>query len=373
MKDTVYGREAEWLSVSFVAGAAAGAIALRGIGNGASRFAAASAAASAAVCLLAFMAAKGRRRSFPAAAGFWGIAVAAFACGLFCVLNDALPGVGPARPPGMLRRTASAAAGYLQGVISRIPFPDPHTEPLLRAIILGDRSLLDADTVRSFRDSGSSHLLALSGLHMGVIYVIFTRLAAFTGNFPVARTIRYAVTVALSAFYTIMTGSSPSTVRAFLFILMNESLRILGRRRSALKVLCASLTLQLAARPSSIASAGFQLSYLAMAGIFILHPPLSALYRGGRWDPMKKAWDAATLALSCQIATAPAAWLHFRSFPAYFLIANMTAVPVTTIFVAVSVLTIALSAAGLCPYALVRADGAIASLLLRIVETIGSM
>lgn len=366
MKTTGSGRGAEMLSLFFAAGTALWAAALRDIAGSGIHYAICSAAVTAAcACMLAAAAGRG---------GTGAMAAAAFACGLFCAASDALPGVGcGSAAPGALRRTASAAAGYLQGVLDTIPFPHSGTAPILHAVILGDRSLLDSGTVRLFRDAGASHLLALSGLHMGIIYLLFTRLTSFTGNFPAAKTLKYAATIALSGFYTIMTGASPSTVRAFLFIFLNESIKFLGRRRSPAKVLCAALTLQLAAAPSVIASAGFQLSYLAMSGIFFIHPSLSAMYRGGRFDPVKKIWDAATLALACQISTAPLAWFRFRSFPAYFLITNLTAVPLTACIVAVSAATLALSAAGLCPPALVRLDDALVTLLTHCLEIICEM
>ena len=96
---------------------------------------------------------------------------------------------------------------------------------------------------------------------------------------------------------------------------------------------------------------GFQLSYLAMLGIFLLFPKLDAWFpsEGRRKGPVKWMWSSMALSISCQIFTAPLVWLHFRTFPKHFLLTNLIALPLTSFLMFGAVACLALSAFGICP------------------------
>ena len=290
-------------------------------------------------------------------------------CGAFAALNGAIAG-----PEGGLPAWASVPAERLRSLIDRLPFPSGTTAPLLKALLTGDRSGLSRDTVRIFRESGAAHLLALSGLHVGILYLILSKLLWPIGNSLAARRFRYGAILGAAGFFTLMTGASPSIVRAFLFIALNETALLTGRPRSPLRVLSSALLVQLVLSPQSIASTGFQLSYLAMAGIFLLYPRLEAWYPEGlRFDPLRKVWQAAALSISCQAFTAPLVWLRFHTFPAYFLITNLMAMPLTTLLMATAVTTVALGGAGWCPAVLLSLTDRLGNTLLFVLETIASL
>ena len=294
--------------------------------------------------------------------------------GAFCSLNSALAAGIPV-PEGPLSRLAGMCEKKLCCTIDNVPYPSGTTGPLVKALLTGDRGGLDRTTVGIFRDSGASHILALSGLHLGVIYLILSRLTRPLGNGPRARKARYSLILGASGFYALMTGASPSIVRAFLFILLGETASLLGREKDPARVLLAALTVQLALDPGVVSSTGFQLSYLAMTGIAFVYPALERLYPDdwGRWDPFRKVWQAAVLSISCQVFTAPLVWLRFRTFPKYFLMTNLTALPLTSAVMVLSVVTTALSFTGNCPYFLVMLDDRAVQLLLRCLEVISSM
>ena len=291
--------------------------------------------------------------------------------GLFCALLSGIPG---AEGEGWLTRVALAAGGGLRAFIDSLPFPHDETAALLKALLTGDRSGLPAQTVAVFRQSGASHLLALSGLHVGILYLLLDRLVGIAGGSPSARRLRFAAVVGASGFFTLMTGASPSLVRAFLFILINELLHLLHRPRRPLRVLCLALLLQLVLNPAVVRSVGFQLSYLAMAGIFLLYPVLERWYpEGSRWNPLRRLWQGAALAISCQLFTAPLAWFRFHSFPRYFLLTNLLAIPLTTGVMVSAVATLGLWALGLCPAGLITATDGLCRLLLNCLEVIASL
>jgi len=307
-----------------------------------------------------------RRRAFAVPAAFF---LAGVLCGCGAGLRE-----GPSIPESVLRLGES-----LRGTIDRIPFPHAETGALLKALLGGDRSGLSRETVGIFRQSGASHLLALSGMHIGILYLLVAKAGSLFGRSPAVRRIRPVCTVLLAGLFTLMTGASPSLVRAFLFILLREGALLTGRRPQPVRVLCGALTLQLAVTPKVLTSIGFQLSYSAMAGIFLLYPPLARWYpssgsvRKDRFDPMRRIWNAAALSISCQAFTGPVAWHYFHSFPEYFLLTNLLAIPCTTVLMASAVGTVLLAAAGACPAFAVTVTDRTAGLLLYILRVISAM
>lgn len=306
-------------------------------------------------------------RCFPA------LAALCFVSGMFCYVSRAMS----ASPAGLLPASGLPlrALDALLSLIDSIAFPGDDTADMVKALLTGRREGLGPEVRAAFRSSGASHILALSGLHLGVIYAIMSRLLSFMGNSVPARIARSVLVVAASGFYVLMTGMGPSLVRAFFFICLNEICRCAGGRvRNPVSVFCASLTIQLSLDPLAISSAGFQLSYLAMAGIVLLFPRLDAMYPpSSRFDPLRWIWSSAMLSVSCQVFTAPVAWLRFHTFPKYFLITNLVALPLTGLIMMSAVTTICLTALGICPPFLVLVTDKAVSLLLSCLGTISGM
>ena len=331
--------------------------------------------------------------------------------GVFCAATSTLTSIGAVAGKPLF---AGLAANF-RSMISSIPFPHEGTAPLVNALLTGDRSSLDSSVMNSFRDSGASHILALSGLHLGIIYGILLKVTSIFGKHPTVKAVRSLIIISLCGIYTLATGASPSLVRAFLFILVNETARLTHRSNNPLRVYCAALFIQTAINPQVISSTGFQLSYLAMAGIFLLYPALKKWYpqeeaagdmliekgagltesdglegvidkgscRARRyWTSWmktivsaapRKIWDAAALTISCQVFTGPLAWWKFGTFPKYFLLTNLLSLPLTSAVMLLSVSTSVLFAIGICPDFLISLTDSSASLLLFIMKVISSM
>lgn len=332
--------------------------------------------------------------------------------GVFCAAISTLTSLGAVAGKPLF---AGLAADF-RSMISSIPFPHEGTAPLVNALLTGDRSSLDSSVMKSFRDSGASHILALSGLHLGIIYGILLKVTSIFGKHPTVKAVRSLIIILLCGIYTLATGASPSLVRAFLFILVNETARLTHRSNNPLRVYCAALFIQTAINPQVISSTGFQLSYLAMAGIFLLYPALKKWYpqeeaagdmliekgagltesdglegvmidkgccRASRcWTSWmktivsaapRKIWDAAALTISCQVFTGPLAWWKFGTFPKYFLLTNLLSLPLTSAVMLLSVSTSVLFTIGICPDFLISLTDSSASLLLFIMKVISSM
>lgn len=267
-----------------------------------------------------------------------------FLCGLlrFCtsdlILYSTASGDGT---DGELFRPAYEAVRTL---IEEMPFADSGNNALAKALILGDRSSLPKEVISAFRNAGAAHLLALSGMHLGVLYLIANRILSLAGNTPVLRKIRNVTVIALTGAYTLLCGSGPSLVRAWLFIALNESGKLLGRPQPPQQTYCAALTLHLLIRPGSIMETGFQLSYLAMAGIVFIWPLVKDWIEED--GAISRIWKAATLSISCQLFTAPLSYFIFGTFPRYFLITNLFAAPLMTVVMCCGVAATALWSIG---------------------------
>ena len=294
-----------------------------------------------------------------------------FALGVFCFCSRKSDlWEAPAGPVSYLH----ALTDWMSRSIEGAGFAREETAPLLRALLTGDRSGLERQTVAAFRSSGASHLLALSGLHLGVIAVLLNVLLSVLGNSRPARIVRSVLLVLFCAAYTIACGASPSLVRALLFIILQQfAAHCPGRSSTSTGRLCIAATVQLAFDPLSIRSLAFQLSYLAMLGITVIAPRLQDWYpstaRSYRFDPFFTIWKAASLAVSCQLTTAPLVWLRFGSLPRYFLLTNLFAMPVCEALLPVAMLTLLLGS----PTLLVRLTDRLATLLLRIIEIIAGL
>ena len=305
------------------------------------------------------------------ASGAYGPMLMFFLLGVFCFTSRAIC-VDVSDPEPML---AKAALQRLRALIAGIPFAHGRTNALLMALLTGDRSGLAAAQVAAFRAAGASHILALSGLHLGLVYMMVGRTLGLLGNSPCMRLIRSVLCVALAGFYTVMTGAGPSIVRAFLFICFREISVIDPERKAEPKnIFFAALTVQLVLTPSVIMSIGFQLSYLAMCGIVFVFPYLKNWYpEERRTSPMHWIWNAVSLTLSCQIFTAPLSWIRFHSFPRYFLLTNLIALPLTSVIMTLAVVVVAAQAINMCPPALVWLEDTAVQVFLFVLEAISSM
>jgi len=294
--------------------------------------------------------------------------VFSFACGIAAAVR------GWASEPHGLPALTTRLAASLSELIDSVPYSDGRVSGLVKALVMGDRSGLDSGLKAAFRKSGASHLLALSGMHIGILYLAVERITA-----PFVRTPRMLVAkrlmlIASGIFYTLMVGASPSIVRACLFISLRESARILDRPVSAPRIFSTALILQLFFSPASVTDPGFQLSYLAMAGIIFLFPHLEKMYpKEGAGYLLKRIWDGASLSISCQLFTAPAAWFHFRSFPIHFLMTNLLAAPIMTLVMFTSLAAIVLTGIGWCPVWVVKTSEGACRALLFVIDTVSSL
>lgn len=192
---------------------------------------------------------------------------------------------------------------------------------LARALILGDKSKLSGETRESFGNAGAMHVLAISGLHVGIImYLLFFLLEK--GNRWISRRSSVIITLLFLWIFAGVTGWSPSVLRATMMF----SLLLLGQQWSRsgnpINTLFFSAFVLLLVNPLLLFEIGFQLSYGAMLGIFLFFGKFKDLVKV-RNKILTKAWEGTALGIAAQMFTIPVVLYHFHQFPNYFWITNL--------------------------------------------------
>lgn len=223
--------------------------------------------------------------------------------------------------------------GKCEAAIEAVLPCDPDGVAFSKALFLGDKSEISWNDKEYFRISGASHLLALSGMHLSIFYVIIRFLTAFIPGNRAGVAIKGCLNIAILFLYSAMTGMANSIARAFVMICIYETGRILGRRQKPMWVLALSAIVILSLNPKAVADVGFQLSYSAMIGIFTIFPYLKDLvYTKNK--AMKYIWTTIALSVACQISTLPLIMWYFGYFPKYFLVTNLLCVPLSSVILA---------------------------------------
>lgn len=200
------------------------------------------------------------------------------------------------------------------------------------ALLLGYEDKLDQDIINSYSATGALHVLSVSGLHVGIIYIVFNALLGFMGQGKRARIIKAILLILLLWFYASLTGLSPSVLRSatmFSFIITG---RAFNRYSNIYNILAASAFTLLLIDPYLIMQVGFQLSYLAVVGIVYLQPKIYELWQPRVWLA-DQVWKITAVSIAAQIATFPLGLHYFHQFPNYFLFSNLIVIPLSTIVI----------------------------------------
>lgn len=294
-----------------------------------------------------------------------------FSAGIFCYARKAQDIISG---PLYKLQIVNAARSNLVNAVAALPIQDADCKALLIALLTGDRSGLSGEIRLNFQKGGGAHILALSGLHLGILAGLIGNMLRVFGNTPPAKIIRAAIIISASAAYTIICGASASLVRAFLFITFNSIGRLLPRRRAEpANCLLLAAAIQLCFDPEAARSVSFQLSYLACTGIIFIFPYMRDWHPGLKKTLSKRIWESVALSLCCQLTTAPVAWWHFRTLPKYFLLTNLLCLPLCEALIPLGLVCTIINATGACPAALCAVCEKCAELMLRVLEIIASI
>ena len=234
----------------------------------------------------------------------------------------------PVPPPSALMDWAGRCKGSFSAWLGRI-LPAGDELAVSRALAIGDKTGLPRDLRSAYRESGAMHLLALSGLHVGLIYALLGWLLRPLGGHREMRLLRSVFVLGLLWTYALITGLSASISRAVLMITFYEVSGLLSGDRDGLSALAGSALLLMLLRPESPRDIGFQLSYTAVLSILLLHPWLSGRLKT-RSRLLARIWELLSVSLCCQATCGVLAWFYFGTFPRYFLLTTLLVIPLTT-------------------------------------------
>ncbi len=221
---------------------------------------------------------------------------------------------------------------------------DPREEGIILALVLGIKDDLNNDIKRIYSEVGAMHILAVSGLHVGLVYQVFLWLIGRL-RLPNKRSTQVIEGILLLAIiwsYTFITGLSPSVQRAALMFSFIVVGKMLHRETNIYNTICASAFFLLCINPNLIFEVGFQLSYLAVLGIVYLQPKIYVWFEV-KWKWLNWIWTLTTVSIAAQVATAPISIFYFHQFPNYFLLSNFVAIPAATGILCLGLLKIAVS------------------------------
>ena len=217
----------------------------------------------------------------------------------------------------------------------------PQTVGLGEALLLGYRHDVDASTLQAYSDTGVIHLIAVSGMHLGLVYLVLLYLFSWIPAKHRKPTIESVLVVVGIWLFALLTGAGASVLRAAVMLSFLQLGRMLKRPAHAFNQLWLSAWILLVWNPTLLWDVGFQLSYAAVAGILWVYPwmrrPMLDWPTYGRY-----LGELVAVSISAQVFTTPLSLMHFHQFPNYFLIANLLTVSLASvILIALIILTAA--------------------------------
>lgn len=204
--------------------------------------------------------------------------------------------------------------------------PGHQEAAVLNALLIGVKDYLDNEIKSAYSEAGAMHVLAVSGLHVGIIYLLVVVALGFMRNKKWGRIMFLTIALMVIWGYALVTGFSPSVMRAatmFSIILISDNI---GRKSNIYNSLGLAAFILLLYDPNLLYDVGFQLSFAAVFGIVMMQPSLA-----GIWKPSNKVvnylWAIITVSIAAQIATFPLAVFYFHQLPVYFLVSNLIIIP----------------------------------------------
>ena len=229
----------------------------------------------------------------------------------------------------------------LLAIYQNLPIEENELE-ILSALTLGYKRDLDPETKRVFSSAGAMHVLAVSGLHVGIIFWTILLMFGYLRKQKLGRIIFAAISIISLWFYAFITGLSPSVMRAatmFTIFILGENLQ---RRSSIYNSLAASAFILLLINPNNLFETGFQLSYSAVFGIVYLQPKIRSVINIKKKIPLF-FWDLLCVSIAAQITTIPLTLYYFGQFPVYFWLTNIIIIPAIMLLIPLGILLLFVS------------------------------
>ncbi|UCH15432.1 MAG: ComEC/Rec2 family competence protein, partial [Bacteroidales bacterium] len=193
---------------------------------------------------------------------------------------------------------------------------------VLSAFTLGYRNELDPELKQAFISAGAMHFLAVSGLHVGIIFYVLNFLTGFSGKIQYGKSVRLILIILILWFYALLTGLSPPVLRAAAMFTLIQIGISFNRTINIYNILSVTAFLILIYNPLQISDPGFQFSFLAVLGIISFQPLFykSLIFKNRILD---KVWIISTVSVSAQLGVFPLIIYYYHHFPVYFWLTNI--------------------------------------------------
>lgn len=253
---------------------------------------------------------------------------------------------GSLQQGGMSRLYLNSIASYYRGkmlsLYRELGFADDELA-VLSALTIGDKTELSDSVRESYSVAGASHILALSGLHIGLLYtLLFFILKPVAQRGNIGRCLRSVLLLILLWTFAFFTGLSPSVVRSVSMFSILAIADMVGRQPLSLNTLAVAAWFMLLGNPAWLFDVGFQLSFLAVASILLIQKPIYQLFtvksKVGRY-----VWGLMSVSIAAQIGTAPLVMFYFSRFSVHFLLTNLVVIPLITIILYTAVVMLLLT------------------------------
>ena len=201
------------------------------------------------------------------------------------------------------------------------------------AILLGYDDTLPQELRQKYVAAGAMHILCVSGLHVGVIFMVFSYMLIFLDDRKKnQRVVKHLILLFLIWFYALLAGLAPSILRATIMLSFVIIGNVINKKGVVLNSLAASAFILLCVNPANLFDVGFQLSYVAVIGIVVLQKPiLNLIY--SKYKIVNEIWEITSVTLAAQIATAPFTIYYFHQFPIYFWLSNLFMTPISSVVI----------------------------------------
>lgn len=223
------------------------------------------------------------------------------------------------------------SAFYSEKLVKRInnSLQDSSSAAFVAAMVLGYRSDLDKELVQTYADTGVLHILSVSGMHVGILFLVLNFLMSYLDKNKYTRWTKDIFIMLLIWSYAILSGLSPAVIRAAMMISFVIVSKLMNKHADILNILAVCAFVQLCFDPFNLFDYGFQLSYLALFSLLLFQPILSEyffvesriIYYFGM---------IAVASIAAQVLTFPLSLYYFQQFPALFIFSNLIAIPLSS-------------------------------------------
>jgi competence protein ComEC len=201
------------------------------------------------------------------------------------------------------------------------------------AILLGYDDSLPHELRQKYVAAGAMHILCVSGLHVGVVFMVFSYMLFFIDEKKkIHRVVKQLILLILIWFYALIAGLAPSILRATIMLSFVIIGNIINRKGVLLNSLAASAFILLCVNPANLFDIGFLLSYAAVIGIVVLQKPISRIFYS-KYKIVNKIWEITSVTIAAQIATVPFTIYYFHQFPIYFWLSNLFMTPISSVVI----------------------------------------